>query len=425
MNSFEKINIPHFDPEAHNERIQARLLDSVQFRLQQQINLKNDEISRLQDDLAMLKGEIETLSDTLSSKQKSTIEADSEINNQVIQAKHDAEIKIIQSKKEHSKQLQLIEQQHQEEIQSLQKTLENTIFQYSKQSKNKSKSSTFKEEDLNYEEERSSNINEEDNEIDNFLESLQTTKTKAKEKMQEVKKSKKLLTEADLEANDQKITQQKELISTLEERKKKLKSKIDQTKKNIVQIGKDIEFDINSDLEPNSNNGTSNISDDVLFNGSFDDMLDKNQFNEQTRPYFEKVQRAMKKLDDLKKKRQPVLSKLKKKIQIEQDNIKAKKQQIAEKVNENEKIQQKLIKLKQKYQEVEGKKKRERERQESQYSSTMDSKLVKALASMSSKQKEIKLQSLIMENKALKREIYRLDNMLYGKAGKYHNWKDI
>ena len=423
MSSFELINIPHFDPEAHNERIQARIMDSVQFRLQQQINLKNDEIARLQSDLSLLKGEIDTFSDTLKAKQKSTKEADKDINQKVTQAKHEAELKILQCKKEHSKKLQLIEQQHQSEVQSLQQTLEKTIFQNFNQSNEISRKKSLKEEEFNSEIDKE----HEDIEIDDFLESLQTTKTIAKEKIQEIKKPKKMLTEADLEIRDQNLEQKMNLISSLEERKKKLKNKIEQVKENILQIKKDIDYDVNTEPDPTGKLHKLDLSKDALLNGSYDNNPEGVQVDEQNRPYLEKVQNSMRKLDELKKKYQTTLNKLRKKIRIEHDSIQSKQQQIAKKENENKLMDQKIIKLKQKLDEIAERqnKERERERLSRENSIAMNSKLMKALSSMTPQQKEIKLQSLIVENKALKREIFRLDNMIYGKAGRYHSWKDI
>lgn len=426
MNSFETLSIPQFDPEAHNDRIQARIMDSVQFRLQQQINLKNDEIARLQSDLALLKGEIDTFSDTLKSKQKSTKEADTDINKQIAQAKHEAELKILRCKKDHSKKLQSIDEQHQNEIRTLQKSLENTIFQNTEQINKTSQKKVSKEEneEVNISNKKS---RKEDEEIDDFLESLQTTKTIAKEKIHEVKKAKKVLTEADLNLEDQKLAQKVELISTLEERKKKLQNKINQTKSRISQIGKDIDFDVGYGIDPTGKANKLDLSDDVLLNGSYDTNPENSQLHEQSKPYYEKVQNSMQKLKELKKKHQTLLDKLKKKIQIEQENARSKKKQIVEKEKENQLIQQKIDQIKQKFNEIaeRQRKEKEKERIAKENLERMNSKLMKAFASMTPQQKEIKLQSLIDENKALKREIYRLDNMIYGKAGKYNSWKDI
>jgi hypothetical protein len=51
-------------------RVHSRIVESVQFKIQREINIRDDEISRLKSDLAFLRGKAHTVADTTQTSQK-------------------------------------------------------------------------------------------------------------------------------------------------------------------------------------------------------------------------------------------------------------------------------------------------------------------------------------------------------------------
>jgi hypothetical protein len=62
---------------------------------------------------------------------------------------------------------------------------------------------------------------------------------------------------------------------------------------------------------------------------------------------------------------------------------------------------------------------------ESEKAKKRDPELLARLAKMTPEQKQTQAASVRFENRRLKREIARVDFMIYGKAGKYQKWKQI
>ena len=426
MNSFDTLSIPKFDPDEHDERIKARLAESIQFRLQQQINLKEDEIIRLRNDLSFIKSEIDTFSDSYHAKNKNLIEEYEEMRKKVANAKSEAEIKLQQCRTQHSKDLQQIDEEFQEESRSLQSQLETALFanlnesrsinqkmerNISKKDKRKSlikKNTTLSTRSSVVSKEEENSTNNEDNlniNIDNFIADIRATKTKAKESIAKHEKNRRPLTDADLELNDRKIDELNETISTMNDKKGKLKDQIAALKHSISQI------DLNKDE-------TIDFCKDIS-DTSFDSNASDN--DKETTILAEKVDLAQRKLEEFKNKNYPNIEKLKNQLKTEMDKVETKKKKIADKSKETDELAQRIQHLKEK-------KKADAQMQKDKYEKDFKKKhrnILKMLKSMTSEQKDIHLQGLVVENQSLKREIYRLDSMIYGKSGKYHNWKNI
>lgn len=434
MHSFELHQYVSEGHDDYNERVQARFLNSVQFRLQQQINLKDDEISHLKSDLALLQGEVDTLSDTLRAKHKPTKNSAANIQKQISLAKQESQMMIIQCKKNHAFNLQQLDQKFVSEINHLQRKLEKKLFRKTQQSEVLSSTESQSKREKHHSKRK--NHKTQDDEIDNFIKSVEIMKVKTNQKISKSEKVKEIVTAADLKLNEKKYEELTEQISNFEKQKHKLSEQVTEQKEAIAKL--------------TQNNDISDLDEDI------DNEIDENQpyFDENIKPYNDKVEKTQNKLNGIKQDQNSSLKKLKKKIKLEQEKIQNKKDQMNKKMKETEMIQKKIEEIRQKQkEELEAAKaakaaeearkaeeearraaeeakraEEERKRIEKEKKEAYERKygrLIFRLKSMTQTEKEESLQLLTEENKALKREIYRIDNMIYGKYGQYREWKNI
>ena len=114
MKSAEILASEHFD------RIERRVADSVQFRIQQEINLRDDEIARLRSDLRYLRGMANSVSDMTG---QALVQRCGEMKTWLAQARSRLELQKTELAIEHAKKLREIEARHNRELMEAQRKL--------------------------------------------------------------------------------------------------------------------------------------------------------------------------------------------------------------------------------------------------------------------------------------------------------------
>ena len=107
MKSAEILASEHFD------RIERRVADSVQFRIQQEINLRDDEIARLRSDLRYLRGMANSVSDMTG---QALAQRCGEMKTWLAQARSRLELQKAELAIEHARKLREIEARHNREL---------------------------------------------------------------------------------------------------------------------------------------------------------------------------------------------------------------------------------------------------------------------------------------------------------------------
>jgi hypothetical protein len=109
-------------------RVHSRIVDSVQFKIQREINIRDDEISRLKSDLAFLRGKVHTAADTANTSQKQIAERRSRLQMKVAEAKTNADMRQTKLAIEHGNVMHELESRHHAEVAALGSKLEAVMF---------------------------------------------------------------------------------------------------------------------------------------------------------------------------------------------------------------------------------------------------------------------------------------------------------
>ena len=212
------------------DRVQSRVLDSLHFKLQQAINLKDDEISRLEDELAYLQGQIEVA-------QTKGPEIDEDLNSSVtilkkkiFKAQQKSALELSQTKTKFAQDMQQLAEAHQKQVKILRDQIENQLMGVAVVEDEKQKG----------------------DEVDDFLNSLNTGKYKMRSKTQESDTSLK-------EVNASFIELQKEERKLSATRRKidDLKEQIDSVKVEIAKLEREQREGIKSTTATASTIGAS------------------------------------------------------------------------------------------------------------------------------------------------------------------------
>jgi chromosome segregation ATPase len=107
------------------ERLQFRRTDALQFKLQRDINIRDDEICRLKTDLALIRGKADPFKQSDESLEKHRMELD----RKVFEAKSQFERRRSRIESEHQQALQALELRHSAETQKLEKRLRSVLFE--------------------------------------------------------------------------------------------------------------------------------------------------------------------------------------------------------------------------------------------------------------------------------------------------------
>jgi hypothetical protein len=110
------------------QRVHSRIVDSVQFKIQREIHIRDDEISRLKSDLAQLRGKAHTAADTTQTSQKQITDRHSHLRNKVAEAKTNADMKRTRLALEHENVMQELESRHRSEVAALDSMLEGVML---------------------------------------------------------------------------------------------------------------------------------------------------------------------------------------------------------------------------------------------------------------------------------------------------------
>lgn len=338
----------------HFDRIHSRVLDSVQFKIQSEINLKDDEISRLRNDLAFFRGRIETISDTIRTGSKTKVEQYSDLKKKLFEAQSKLSLQKTQMGIEHARTIQKMERQHT-------KQLNNTRAQL----------------------EQKRGCESSDDSVDLFVNVLRSATSRAKNT---ANRKRDRFNVEKYELNQQQLTRYEMQIAENQAKLVDLQRQIDAVRDRPIITNMTITADLSEDF----------LNDTVV---NRDD---------------EYIQEEMEKIRSLSAAK---VKRLNERYNSERHRGEALKEQIADaKIKAAESL--KLRKIE------EGKRNREIQAQ-NEVKQKKFQELKRFLNSMTQRQKEAKLKSLQSENVSLKKEIARLDWMIYGRASQYRDWKRI
>ena len=119
--------LSHLQTVTDKSKVQMRIMDALQFRLQQAINLKDDEINRLRGEISILQGKIvhkrSASSHDFTAKNNSKIR----IQNKIFKSRKETSAIITDMKRQHSKRLSDMMKEYNEKIDKMRKRLEEVI----------------------------------------------------------------------------------------------------------------------------------------------------------------------------------------------------------------------------------------------------------------------------------------------------------
>jgi hypothetical protein len=293
------------------DRLQFRRADALRFRLQREINLKDDEVSRLMTELALIRGRAETVSDKVAQSKKPFESQCASLKRKLFEARSGYDLKRTKIETEHQARLRELESSHDSEMKQLQSHFQAIAL------------------DAN----RPAPVDE----VDAFLDSVRPVQNKLRKNGQ-------------LVGDD--LNRLKQLNQMAEERIENLKADLSAALRKSKTL-------------PNSEPAPIVAGDDV----------------------------PLKKLEA-------------KRV--------AEKERSAEITRAIAAARQDAVVMAKKAQSQPAAKKKFR-----------DSEMIARLAAMTPTQKQAQIDTLRAENDRLKREIARVDFMIYGRAGKYQQWKQI
>lgn len=349
------------------DRIQARKLDALHFRLQQAINLKDDEITRLKDEIAYLEAQMNVCDDKKLSKNGPIDERIQNLKFKIFKSQQKYALLITNKKTDYTKEINAVNMQHQEQVNRLRKEIEDVMFNDNIMS---SKDAQFSDP------------------VDAFLESINSKKYRNK------------ISEDSQKSDIPPPFIQKTLedVQKIEDKNMELKEHIKDLENQINKVQKQI-------AEAEAQN-ISNLSDDseTIDDDSFD--IHDESADSEIEDLETKFQED---LDHIRKGHQAKVAQFKQKIARQEKAI-AKFANVAFNSSGNDESYAQSAR-----------------RSNTSRSSRMDAtqSIYNEIASLTDAQKEKKRKALLIENASLKREIGRLDYMVYGKAGKYAKWRNI
>jgi hypothetical protein len=102
------------------DRLQFRRADALRFKLQRDINLKDDEISRLTTELALVRGRSETVSDKVIQSKKPLESQCASLRKKLFEARSENDVKRTKIETEHQTKLRELESSHDADVKRLQ-----------------------------------------------------------------------------------------------------------------------------------------------------------------------------------------------------------------------------------------------------------------------------------------------------------------
>lgn len=456
------LDLSHLQTTSDKNKVQVRIMDSLQFRIQQAINLKDDEINRLRDEISILQNKIIYRRNATTHDFTAKSNSKMKIQNKIFKSRKDTSTIITDMKKKHSKRLNEMMKEYNERIDKMRKRLEEVI-------QNRSTSSIT----------NSSGENNITKKIDKFLESLADEPYNREERVNnrliEIESQKKVLEEhhkkmseyeAKLQNNREKerelsyqVAKLKSELSIAKAQKDKMELDMVETKSSSSKDTKKSPISmINSDqhsisgIEANQNrisshspfvtplikemksmrdihdrqqdlsgtpsqhvpsgspslqnstrnsayadgdhdNGT-NYSEEVDYSSTSSDLEDEQRINDMLNELQKNYENNVKTLEKNHKK-----------------EVKSLMKQIRE-------CQKQIIKA-DPLAETDG-----NVESDTKQFTTLNS-IMASFDGMSREEKEITRKRLLCENKHLKQEIGRLDFMIYGRSGKYKEWRNL
>lgn len=376
------------------DRVQSRVLDALHFKLQQAINLKDDEIARLEDEITYLKGQLEASEMQMPKGSIQTSETILNLKRKIFKAQQKSAMLISQTKTKFAQDMKELAASHQEHVKALRQQIEMQLLG-----------------DVN-----PTKIKKQD-EVDEFLESLNDTKYRIRSRVK--------TTETALPVMNSSFVEFQKEEGKLNEAKQKvrdLQNQVDSVKAEIALLERE-----NKPAQPsykpakkgserNKNRKSDSIteSDYSLSPAEKESTTSEISYDSNASEYEDDIEDSV---DDA---LQAELEKQKKDFEDQMAQIKKQHEKEVKKLKDQIAEHQNFITTAAKLDEQ-----NETSSAAKAHKSRLDrtKKLSEELSRMSAKQKETKRKQLILENKTLKREIGRLDFMVYGKSGKYNKWR--
>lgn len=398
-------NLPELPEETNfSSRKEFRIYDRINFRLRQEILVRDDEIKRLKkrlESIKLIKLKGNSRKAILSNKdfEENNILAEqlANLRKQIFIESSKAEMKLTNSSIQHSQKISKMNQKFNEEVQELKQTLYQIVssnnFENSQASDEESAQveqflnslrniiSSKNKKDINPKNENPSNfVYYEDKKNKNVDESI----------FSDSRNFDMHLYNEEIQDNEQRINQIRQLIKKY------------QSNSSLV-LG-----DTRSDYY--SQNAKSNYETEISLNGSQNN-LSNSSIDIDNSNYIQTQARIQKLVNEHKKQ----VELLQKKIRKEKKNalLKQRKIEIATsqsfltdaEIAETMKVQEKIKKKKEKKNSLRI--------------------TIESLSEMTIQQREELLSRLKIENITLKREIVRVDYVAYGRTGKYQRWKKL
>lgn len=338
------------------ERVQKRLFNTLQFRLQSEINIRDDEIQRLQEKLEWFRSQRQLLVRQVDPAYLN------ELKQQLFARQTELKMALADASIAHEKQLQQMEKTHRELANRKQEAVHIDV---------------------------SSDTTSSDDTVDKFLSSIKGATEHARKaheiKVPEYDPIEEGAKELQLQTYQEEIQRHKERMLLLKNMIEKVKSK------SVVSLQSVI-----TESEEEKEKESENIED---IDSSIEGML---------RDFIEKV-------DDLKEEHQEMVVEFTRRIKIERKQKRKRERAIEAARKRGSETDAELA------QSILAEK-RIITRKQRKYDYQNETLMI--LMEKSEEEKESYVEQLQSENMRLKKEISRLDFAVYGRNGKYRNWKN-
>jgi hypothetical protein len=110
------------------ERLQLRRIDALQFKLQREINIRDDEIARLKTDIALTRGKADTISHAVQQSENLLDSQRADLKKRLSEAKSQVELRRAVIEKEHQDAVKSLDEDHQAETVKLRARLRSALF---------------------------------------------------------------------------------------------------------------------------------------------------------------------------------------------------------------------------------------------------------------------------------------------------------
>jgi len=113
-------------------RVQYRMLDSLKFRIRQEINLKDDEIERLRNEILLLQAEMDYLKNNMKNKTDPLLKSVDRYKREIFEVKQSINLDITRLNLNHAKLIQEMKLKHEKRMKDIRMQIENSLLNRNK-----------------------------------------------------------------------------------------------------------------------------------------------------------------------------------------------------------------------------------------------------------------------------------------------------